>query len=52
MIERDDARLVADDVIERFKRFLIRERVKLGARIETLAQRWKRVRRADQNDAC
>ena len=38
MIQRDDARLVANDVIERFKSFLIRELMKLSSRIETLAQ--------------
>lgn len=50
MIERDDARLVANDVIEGFESFLIRELMKLGPRIEALAHDGELIGGANKND--
>jgi ABC-2 type transport system ATP-binding protein len=51
VIERDDARLAAHDVIQRFQRLRVGEGVKLGAGVDAVAKGLKRVGWAYDNDA-
>jgi hypothetical protein len=51
VIEPDNPRPGANDVIERFERFRFGKGVKLGSGVDPLLERRQRVGRADEDDA-